>query len=340
MPPLGNKVGTFAQMLIRPGTPHGGHVHQRETDLGAHARIVGHLGGDFREEIHVGKSGGASANHFCHGQSCAIGHELLADKPGFGGPDMFVQPGHQGQVICHTPEQGHGCVSVQVDQPGQYHMLIQTDGFPGAKLLVGFGLGHNSRDATALQYNGLVLQHDTKRFNGNQPAGIDSDIGCGDGICSHLPALRVGGAESLCREIQLGSITSRHRQNYPGNGANGGINRQVKRYTAFFLDRKRSCLWRIPLTTDLWGPWPCAGTATSWNYWTSDCCPLTSTGSLLKAPLLWLSVLRIWWCVVRRLSVSVLPTEWHWQPAMPALGTGRRKSGKPLMSWRNPGPLR
>jgi hypothetical protein len=98
---------------------------------------------------------------------------------------MIIQPGHQRQVVSQAPEQGHGGVAVQVDQPGQDNMLVQVEGFPGAITLVCLSLRHDRQNSAALKDYGLVFKDNPEGFDGNQPAGIDSGIGCGDGFCRH-----------------------------------------------------------------------------------------------------------------------------------------------------------
>src|SRR5690606_895461 len=119
------------------------------------------------------------------GQACAVCHELLADKLALCRPDMIIQPGHQWQVVGQAPEQGHGGVTMQVDQPGQDNMLIEVEGFPSAIVLVCLGLRYDGLNSAALKDNGLVFKDNPEGFDGNQPAGVDSGIGCGDGFCRH-----------------------------------------------------------------------------------------------------------------------------------------------------------
>jgi hypothetical protein len=48
---------------------------------------------------------------------------------GLGGPDGFLQPAHQRQVVGEAAHQGHGGVGVQVDQSGGDDVLREADGF-------------------------------------------------------------------------------------------------------------------------------------------------------------------------------------------------------------------
>ena len=42
----------------------------------------------------------------------------LSTNLGFGREDMVVEPGHEGEIVGHTPEQGHGCMGMGIDEAG------------------------------------------------------------------------------------------------------------------------------------------------------------------------------------------------------------------------------
>ena len=98
-----------------------GDQPQYGADTGAVRRATRYVG----KEVHVIETGGAAAQHLRYRQLAAILNELLTDPATFSGPDMFVEPGHQGQVIRQSPQQGHGGVGMTVDQAGDQNVLGQ-----------------------------------------------------------------------------------------------------------------------------------------------------------------------------------------------------------------------
>jgi hypothetical protein len=64
-------------------------------------------------------------------------------------------------------------------------MIVQVEGFSGAITLVCLSLWHDRQYPAALKDHGLVFKDNPEGFDGNQPAGVDSGIGCGDGFCRH-----------------------------------------------------------------------------------------------------------------------------------------------------------
>lgn len=108
---------------------------------------------------------------------------------------MFIEPGHQWQVVRHTPEQRHGRMPVHIDKSGQDHMVGQVNHFPGPVGLVGIGLRHNRFDPVTQDQHRLVFQHLAKWLHWNQPAGIDADISGYDGVSGHGSGLLLRGDE-------------------------------------------------------------------------------------------------------------------------------------------------
>ena len=87
--------------------PHGRKIEHDQSDACSYAGFLRDPCGDIREKIHVVETRGAAAQHFGDGQFRAALNEILVDPSGLCGPDMMLQPVHQGDVVRESPEQAH-----------------------------------------------------------------------------------------------------------------------------------------------------------------------------------------------------------------------------------------
>ena len=177
MLPFVHGVGGQAQIILRAGPHGGGEIQQRAEQAGAQAGFHGGAGRMGGEEIHVGKAGGAGADHFRRRQPGAVVHKALADKAPFGGPDMLFQPGHQGQVIGDTAQQVHGRVGMGIDQAGDQQVVTQMLLVLALPFFVGQGAGQQVGNASVLDHQGVIFQYRALRVDGGDPAGVDDQVG-------------------------------------------------------------------------------------------------------------------------------------------------------------------
>src|SRR5210317_2061107 len=70
------------------------------------------------KEVTVRYSCCSREDHFSSCKFCTPVDHLRVDAFGLSREDMLMKPSHEGQVISHSPEQGHGCMGVGVDQAG------------------------------------------------------------------------------------------------------------------------------------------------------------------------------------------------------------------------------
>jgi hypothetical protein len=78
-----------------------------------------------REEVHVVEAGDAAAQHLGAGEQRAVADEGGRDMLRLGGPDGFLQPAHQRQIVGDAAHQRHGGMRVQVDQAGDQHDVFR-----------------------------------------------------------------------------------------------------------------------------------------------------------------------------------------------------------------------
>src|SRR5690606_34479444 len=87
-------------------------------DLRPYTGVVHAFAGHLRVEVHIGEASDAALDLLGDRQVGAVADEILVDPLTFGGPDVFVQPGHQWQVVGNAAQQGHRRMAVGVDQTG------------------------------------------------------------------------------------------------------------------------------------------------------------------------------------------------------------------------------
>lgn len=82
------------------------------------------------EKITISHGGDPGQEHFSGGQLGAEIDHWGIDAPRLGRKDVLMQPGGQGEVIDHAPEQGHGGMAVPVDQTGQGELSLSVQDCP------------------------------------------------------------------------------------------------------------------------------------------------------------------------------------------------------------------
>ena len=97
--------------------------------------------------------------------------------PGFGGPDVFLQPAHQRQVVGHAAHQRHRGVRVQVDESGNQDVPGQVDpGVPGVGL-EGLRCREHGFDRAVTHGHAVMLEDHAGRFDRHDPPGADQGRG-------------------------------------------------------------------------------------------------------------------------------------------------------------------
>ncbi len=74
-----------------------------------------------------------------------------------GGPDVLLQPGHQGQVVGIAAQQAHAGVAVAVDQPRQQHLPGQFNDL--ARLMLAPPSRQQGGNTIARKRHAVVFQH-------------------------------------------------------------------------------------------------------------------------------------------------------------------------------------
>ena len=90
---------------------------------------------------------------------------------------MLGQPVHERPVIGNAPQQRHGGVGVGVDQTGDQGVVRKRFFLRAGIAAPGLGDGQNRADAAVPDRDRVVVEHDTLRFDGNDPAGRKEQIG-------------------------------------------------------------------------------------------------------------------------------------------------------------------
>ncbi len=93
-------------------------VDEGETDGGAQAGVGDGAGHRCRLPVHVPEAGGPGADHLEAGQPGAP-VDVVGVEARLGGPDVLLEPFHEGEVAGEPPEQGHRGVGVAVHESGE-----------------------------------------------------------------------------------------------------------------------------------------------------------------------------------------------------------------------------
>ena len=170
-----------------------GHARGREVDdpLGGHTAQAGIQAGARRlvlEEVAVGHAGHPGEQQFGRGQPAAPVHRLRVDVAGLGREDVVGEPVGQRQVVGQTAEQGHGQVTVAVDQAGQGELSLSVHHGPCPP---GRTVGHGPEgvDAAIADKKEARSVHEIRVRFGENPAGGDEQV-VGHN-CLRLPLLMV-----------------------------------------------------------------------------------------------------------------------------------------------------
>ena len=122
-----------------------GKIDESFAQHAAHAGGFGFFRHGVFEVIHVGESGDAPANLFRRRQTRAPADELLVHVLGFRRENVFVEPVVESHVIVQAAKQGHGDVSVAVDESGQDELAFGIDRLRGGVPGFEFGCGGRPR---------------------------------------------------------------------------------------------------------------------------------------------------------------------------------------------------
>ena len=165
---LGNRLFSIACARYRI-------VYDRKAQLGPDTRVHCCGRGYVREEIHVGKTGCAAAQHLGNRKVSAQTDKIGVDPAAFCGPYMVCQPCHQRQIVGQTTEQRHRCVAMSVDQARNQDMVWQVASLARIQR-VGGGHRHNADDAPLMDCQGMIFKDLAVRDNGHDPAWHDQQI--------------------------------------------------------------------------------------------------------------------------------------------------------------------
>ena len=139
---------------------------------GAHAGFECRFEGRIREEIHIVEAGDAAAQHFRAREQRAVAHEIGANMALLGGPDVLLQPPHQGQVVREAAHEGHRGMRVRIHEPRDEDVLAELDRLVVAETLACRGSGQQRFDLAVAHRDGVVGQDTARRLDGDQPAGV------------------------------------------------------------------------------------------------------------------------------------------------------------------------
>ncbi|RMT93752.1 hypothetical protein ALP39_200076 [Pseudomonas marginalis pv. marginalis] len=165
---IAEQLDALADRLIGAAGAGNREVEDRNCDLCAYAAVVHAIAGDLGVEVHVREAGDATLELLGDGQVGAITYEGFIDPLGLGGPDVFFQPGHQGQVIGQAAKQAHCRVPVGVDQAGAEQHARQFAHFAGRQLQRR-GPWPDKGNAPIADAHAMFLEHHASRFDRYQP---------------------------------------------------------------------------------------------------------------------------------------------------------------------------
>ncbi|MNN31985.1 hypothetical protein D3C81_1456960 [compost metagenome] len=143
-------------------------------------RFAGHP----RQEVHVGEAADAAHDLLGDGQFGAVADEVLADPLGLGRPDVFLQPGHQWQVVGQAAEQAHGGMAVGVDQARGEQHARQLAGFR-RRVAQRFGARGEEGDTAVADAQRVVTEDDASGFHRDNPGRQQKQVERGFGF-GHL----------------------------------------------------------------------------------------------------------------------------------------------------------
>ena len=133
------------------------------------------LGDRVFEVIHVGKAGGAGANHLGARQPGAERDEIGADELALDGHHVAHQPDIETQVVGQTPKQRHRRMRVRIHEPGHDHASAAGHGFRSLKVAgdVADGDDRAAADSHACRWvhRELLVHRDDERVSEEQIAG-------------------------------------------------------------------------------------------------------------------------------------------------------------------------
>jgi len=114
--------------------------------------------------------------HFCAGQQAAVADECMGGVAGLGGPDGFLQPAHQRQIVGQAAHQRHGRVAVEVDQPGGDDVFRKADGFGGVEAGSGLVRREDGRYAPVTDGDAVMFEGGVVRLDRDEVSGFDQQI--------------------------------------------------------------------------------------------------------------------------------------------------------------------
>ena len=164
------------QVAVRVGSVGGGEIDHDEAGGDALMRRQGRLDRRAGEEIHVVEAGDAALQHLDAGQPGAVLDELGRRPFRLGRPDVFLQPGHQRQIVGEAAQQAHRGVGVQVDQARDEGVAGQAIAFPRLVMMIGVGAGQDIDDTALIEDEAVLFQDGRRRLDRNDPVGVDAGV--------------------------------------------------------------------------------------------------------------------------------------------------------------------
>ena len=116
--PAANEISGRRKGVIPAGKSRAGVIDMGRCNHCTQTTAIHYTGNFIGIKIHVNKRSRAAANHFPAGQLGTGAHEVRCNKATFHREYIVVEPAHKFQIVHHASEQGHGAVSMAIDQAG------------------------------------------------------------------------------------------------------------------------------------------------------------------------------------------------------------------------------
>ena len=154
-----------------------GKIDEGFAQHAAHAGGLGFFGHRVFEVIHVGEGSDAAANLFRRRQTRAPADKLLVHVLGFRRENVFVEPVVERHVIVQAAKQGHGNVSVTIDESGQDQLAFGVDRLRGGVPGFEFAARADGDDRVALHGDSAVVDDVARAIHGDDGAAGDEQVG-------------------------------------------------------------------------------------------------------------------------------------------------------------------
>ncbi len=154
-----------------------GKIDESFAQYPAHAGGFGFFRHGIFEVIHVGEGCDAPANLLGGGEARAPAHKLLIHVLRFRWENVLIEPVVEGHVIMQAPKQGHGTVSMAVDESGQDQRALGIDRLGSVVPGFEFAARADGDDGVTFDDYGSVVEDGAGAVHGDDCAAADEQVG-------------------------------------------------------------------------------------------------------------------------------------------------------------------